>query len=57
MSIREMRAVTGLSQNKFANLLEIPVANIQKWEQGRTVPPDYVLGLIRRDLRHKGYEV
>lgn len=57
ITIKDLRIATGLSQNKFAVLLEIPVANIQKWEQGVSAPPEYVLKLIRRDLIHKGYAV
>lgn len=57
MTVRDMRKVTGLSQNKFADLLEIPVANIQRWEQEIVSPPAYVTRLIQRDLRHRGYEV
>ena len=52
--IKEMRAKTGLSQNKFATLLQIPASNIQKWEQGVTSPPEYVIGLIERNLRYMG---
>lgn len=52
--IKYMRLSTGLSQSKFANVLGIPVANIQKWEQGVSSPPDYVVKLIERDLKHKG---
>lgn len=57
ITIKDLRIATGLSQNKFAVLLEIPVANIQKWEQGVSAPPEYVLKLIQRDLIHKGYTV
>lgn len=52
-TIKELRTQTGLSQAKFANLIEVPVANIKNWEQGVSSPPEYVLGLIIRDLEHK----
>lgn len=52
--IKELRKRTGLSQAKFGNILEIPVANISKWEQGVTSPPDYVVKLIEKELRHQG---
>ena len=32
MTVKEMREQTYLSQNKFAQILDIPVANICKWE-------------------------
>ena len=46
MTIKEMREKTYLSQAKFAQLLEIPVANVAKWEQGVSSPPEYVEKLI-----------
>lgn len=54
MSIKDMRLQTGLSQSKFAKLLDIPVANIQKWEQGVCNPPEYVIGMIERILKLEG---
>ena len=52
--IKALRQQTGLSQAKFAMLLEIPVANISRWEQGVTTPPEYVLRLIEKELKHQG---
>ena len=52
--IKALRRQTGLSQAKFAMLLEIPVANISKWEQGVTTPPEYVLRLIEKELKRQG---
>ena len=53
-SIKEMREQTYLSQSKFAKLLDIPVANISRWEQGKAAPPDYVLKLIESKLETMG---
>lgn len=53
LTIKELRTQTGLTQAKFAELIEVPVANIQKWEQGVASPPEYVLKLIIRDLINK----
>lgn len=53
MSIKEMREKTYLSQAKFAKLLNIPTVNIQKWEQGVSSPPPYLLELIEFYLRQK----
>lgn len=47
-SINELRKMTGLSQSKFANLFNIPVSNLQHWEQGVSSPPGYVNLLIER---------
>ena len=54
-AIKELRNTTGMSQNKFAVYLGIPVANIQHWEQGITTPPDYVTSLISRVMKSDGY--
>lgn len=51
MTVKEMRAKTGLSQSKFATFLGIPVYNISNWEQGVHQPPEYVRGMIERILR------
>lgn len=33
--IRQIRAITGLSQDKFASALGIPAGTLRNWEQGR----------------------
>lgn len=54
MSLSEIRATTGLSQNKMADRFCIPRRTVQNWEQRGTCP-DYtrlmmadILGLIKR---------
>ena len=54
-AIKELRNTTKMSQNKFANYLGIPVANIQHWEQGVSTPPDYLIALISRVMKSDGY--
>lgn len=48
--IRELRESTGLTQKAFAELFDIPVSTLRKWEQGEASPPPYVLKLIARSL-------
>lgn len=55
MTIKEMREKTGLSQNQFAVMVGIPVANIQYWEQGKRKPPEYVVNLLEFFLKKKHY--
>ena len=57
MIIKQLRTYTGLSQSNFARYLGIPVANIQRWEQGTVNPPEYVLGLIKKVMENDGYPV
>lgn len=46
--IREMRAKTGLTQREFGDMFNIPVNNIQKWEQGINKPTEYTLKMMIR---------
>lgn len=48
ITIQELRKQSGMSQKQFADYLEIPVATIRNWEQGRRVPPDYIINLIAK---------
>lgn len=36
--VAEIRARTGLSQSRFAQLLGVSVRTLQEWEQGRRAP-------------------
>lgn len=51
MNVKEMRAMTGLSQSKFAAIFDIPVGTFQAWEQGRQDPPAYVVKMMERILQ------
>lgn len=50
LTIKELRAQTGLSQSQFAAHFQIPVRTLQHWEQGRQEPPPYVVAMIERIL-------
>ena len=54
MRIKELRLQTGLSQSKFANMFDIPVATLKDWEQERRNPPIYVVTMIKTILEYKG---
>lgn len=51
VSIRELRAITGLSAQKFGDKYGIPLRTIQNWEGGVNNPPEYVLGLLERVVK------
>ncbi|MCA9508990.1 MAG: helix-turn-helix transcriptional regulator [Myxococcales bacterium] len=38
--IRAVRALTGLSQEQFATLIDVPIMTIKGWELGRALPRD-----------------
>lgn len=54
-TIKELRTATGLSQQKFGDLLGIPRRTIQDWERGQRTPPPYVVELIEYKLKGEGY--
>jgi putative transcriptional regulator len=47
VDVRAIRALTGLSQAKFAELLSIEVATLRNWEQGRREPTGPARALLR----------
>lgn len=54
MTMKEIRALTGLSQAAFAEKYQIPMRTIQNWElegkQARKAPP-YVLRMLERIVK------
>ena len=52
-TIKELRTATGLSQAKFAKLLDIPTRTIEDWESKRHKPPYYVVKLIEFYLKNQ----
>lgn len=56
MTIKEIRALTGLTQVEFAKKYEIPIHTLTNWEQGIRKCPQYVLDLlefkVREDLKN-----
>ena len=55
LGIRNIRKATGLSQPKFARVLDVDVGTLRNWEQGRrepTGPARALLRAIRNDPKH-----
>jgi putative transcriptional regulator len=46
--IKDLRARTGLSAQKFGDRYKIPMRTVQNWEYGRRGVPEYVLFLLER---------
>lgn len=44
--IKLIRAKTGLSQMKFAEVYHIPMRTLQDWEREVRTPPEYVVELL-----------
>lgn len=55
MTIKEIRALTGLTQKQFAEKYHITFSSIRNWEIGHRTCPDYVVELlefkVREDLK------
>ncbi len=45
--VANVRALTGMSQGKFAELLGVSVRTLQEWEQGRRAPTGAARMLLR----------
>lgn len=51
--IKNLRKKTGLTQARFAELLNIPKRSIENWEEGKNKPPEYLVKLIDYFLTHE----
>ena len=45
--VKEIRALTGLSQPNFAKILHVDVGTLRNWEQGRREPTGPARALLR----------
>lgn len=55
LQVKAIRQATGLSQAKFARLIDVQVATLRNWEQGRrelTGPAKSLLRALRNDPSH-----
>ena len=51
MSIKEIRLISGLSQQAFSDKYKIPKRTIENWEGGKRNPPEYVILLLERAVK------
>lgn len=54
MTIKELRASTGLTQRQFGDYFGIPLRTVQNWEGGQRACPDYLLSLMVYKLTSEG---
>lgn len=47
LQVREIRLASGLSQDKFAKVIDVQVATLRNWEQGRREPTGPAKALLR----------
>lgn len=53
MTIKELRTLSGMTQQQFGEYFGIPHRTIQNWEGGQNKCPDYLLRLIRYRLENE----
>lgn len=46
--LKAIRKITGLTQAEFAKRYNIPKRTVENWETEVTVPPRYVVELLKR---------
>ena len=54
MTIKEIRAAVGMTQQEFADYLGISKRTVESWEGGKRNIMDYVLDLIVYKLKNEG---
>ena len=47
VKVREIRRLTGLSQARFAETIDVAVGTLRNWEQGRRTPEGPARALLR----------
>lgn len=52
MTIKEIRALTGLSQTDFSEKYNIPKRTLQDWEYKKRTPPEYVVNLLEFKVKY-----
>lgn len=57
MTIKEIRAVTGLSQSKFAEQYKLSINTLQAWEAGRRTPPEHTRAMLERIVKEDAQTV
>lgn len=51
MDIKEIRSISGLTQQAFSEKYGIPKRSIENWEGGKRNPPAYVISLLERVVK------
>ena len=47
LAVKQIRSATGLSQARFARLIDVQVTTLRNWEQGRREPTGPAKALLR----------
>ena len=49
--VKQIREMSGLSRNAFAEKYHIPIRTLEKWEREETIPADYLIEWLDRLVR------
>lgn len=55
LSVKELRELTGLSQDKFAEKYHISPSTLRKWERCARKTPEHYLWLLNEHFKYEGY--
>ena len=51
---RELRQLSGMSQDKFSKYFKIPKRTIEEWDRGSRKCTPYLIALMKYKLEHEG---
>ena len=54
MTFKELRALSGMSQRKFASYFGIPRRTIENWDSGDRACAPYLINLMQYKLEQEG---
>lgn len=54
MTFKELRALSGMSQRKFATYFGIPRRTVENWDSGDNTCAPYLLDLMKYKLEKEG---
>ena len=53
MIIKELRAMSGMTQKEFAEYFNIPKRTVEDWDRGARKCPEYLIALMEYKLKNE----
>lgn len=54
MTIKQLRALSGMTQKQFSKYFGIPLRTLEDWETGKSECKAYIISLIQYKLENEG---
>lgn len=54
MTIKQLRALSGMTQKQFSEYFGIPLRTLEDWETGKSECKSYIISLIQYKLENEG---